>query len=156
MANSTKPQNIEPPAKHKIIIYNGLLQLFIVRAPLLWSNLESIAEEVHIFLAGESNDENPNCQAKLDNCMGWVETQLAEYRVTFNDICDTVIKLYLSNGAKADGYSVGSASDVPPSLSFSCTTSQREYRKRSDLMPSPLTKGMTPLEVTGWIEKLEQ
>ena len=34
--------------------------------------------------------------------MQWVETQLSEYRDTYNKIFDTIIKTYLSNGAQAD------------------------------------------------------
>ena len=77
-----------------------------------------------MFLVGEADDEFPDNLAKLDICMGWVETQLYEYRAPFNKVIDTIIKTYLSNGAEADGSYIGSASSVPPSPSPSCTTSQ--------------------------------
>ena len=69
MSKSSKPKNVSQPETFDKIRYDDLFQSFLLRAPLLWTTLEKVSEEVKVFLDGRMMKRNLGINLKLTNVL---------------------------------------------------------------------------------------
>ena len=84
-----------------------------------------------------------------------MDEQLAAYRVDYDVKYEATVQTYMVNGAHNEVSSSNTASDSLLPTPSSCTPAQLAYRNWTDLICIPLTKGMSPLEMAGWLERFD-
>ena len=134
-----------PQARVELIRYNSYYGLFLTKAPILLSSFEAASEAMLAFLSGFDVNDLVE-EAKIEACKKWIYDEEEKYNQSYPEMYNQALSTYLTHWA-------GEHTEAP--VSTPGASGSQKLRNRIDLIPDPLSKVATPLEVENWLDKFQ-
>ena len=103
-----------------------------------------------------SEDEIPEDKKYLlEEYMQFIESNLDRYQTNFNATYEKNIQDYIQHGVQIDTSQLQNLASKQSSSSGIPSSTESAFKTRNDLLPTPLAKGISPLETSEWVEKFD-